>query len=535
MGGVTMGMTKHLDGDASIRRSQTRNRQTSTAGQSSSEFRALGVYVPVGSSITNYRSTALLNGRTYGGTLRYRATPWWSHALTLGSDENAYETTITEPSYRTPRDTGRFATNTRGGRMSQSYNTTMLLPVTSLARLNLTLGGDHSRTASMSWQGSLNSATGGTIQTPSVARARPTKTSGAFAQGQLAIMDALFLTYGLRAEWNPNIGDKAKVLPGRYGVSYTKDIGSLTAKLRGSYGRSIRPPGDDLKLGITVKDAYTLERFGPGYQQLPNPELMPEFQQGGEGGVELYFGNRGSLVVTRYNQTVNRLIYQVYKADSVKSLINNLDFYSQFGYTCADLIGARFTCDGYEYNVQSQYLNVGSIRNQGWELQGSIRLGSLTTRGTYSWTKSRVIGITPRYRSLLVFTEFQSGRPFDYVPEHTWATGFNYTNGRGTIDLGIHGISQRYVSFNSLDQILNLDVRLLLDRPLQVQSLSARNVRSIGAGYATADLNMSQRLSSRIDATLGVSNLTNYYQNDLSADYASMGRQTRLGLRWRVN
>jgi outer membrane receptor protein involved in Fe transport len=60
-----------------------------------------------------------------------------------------------------------------------------------------------------------------------------------------------------------------------------------------------------------------------------------------------------------------------------------------------------FDADGRCFRYQSQYLNIGAIRNQGWELQGSVNTGPLTTRGTYSWSKSRIIGIIPKYRTLL--------------------------------------------------------------------------------------------------------------------------------------
>jgi outer membrane receptor protein involved in Fe transport len=52
-------------------------------------------------------------------------------------------------------------------------------------------------------------------------------------------------------------------------------------------------------------------------------------------------------------------------------------------------------------------------------------------------------------------------------------------------------------------------------------------------GYALADLNASHRFSPRIEAVLQVQNLADRYVNDYSASYATMGRQTKLGLRIR--
>jgi outer membrane receptor protein involved in Fe transport len=49
--------------------------------------------------------------------------------------------------------------------------------------------------------------------------------------------------------------------------------------------------------------------------------------------------------------------------------------------------------------------------------------------------------------------------------------------------------------------------------------------------YVLADMNASQRFSSRIFGTLQVQNLTNQYQNDVNVIAPTAGRQTRLGLR----
>src|SRR5204863_7802682 len=137
-------------------------------------------------------------------------------------------------------------------------------------------------------------------------------------------------------------------------------VGSLTAKLRGSYGRSTRPPQPQLKIGQTAA-----ERFGSGWAyyslyyenfdiQFANPELGPEYQQGGEGGLELYLGTRGSLVITRYNQTVDGLINNVSPIDSVRALQPGLTGISG----CGNENNLR--SDGYCYLVQGQNLNVGS-------------------------------------------------------------------------------------------------------------------------------------------------------------------------------
>jgi hypothetical protein len=57
--------------------------------------------------------------------------------------------------------------------------------------------------------------------------------------------------------------------------------------------------------------------------------------------------------------------------------------------------------------------------------------------------------------------------------------------------------------------------------------------RSKGPAYAIADLNASRHVSTFIDAMMQVQNLTNVYQNEYGAGFATMGRQTKVGFRVR--
>lgn len=535
-GGVRTDIHNKLTVDASARHGWTRNKERASGSGKSTILYETGVYSPQqreSFGIPNYRVTEHVNGRTYSLSLSHRPLSWWSQTVNVGSDAYTNGFIRNTPGFKTISDTGMIVSGSDSYRSSQAYNTTLMIPLTALGRLNLTLGGDHNRLLSSSWQGSSGTTLTGTLPTATVTRNHPNKNSGAFVQGQLGIMDQLFFTYGLRAEWNPNYGDDARVLPGRYGVSYARDIGPVSAKLRGSYGRSIRPPADNLKLGVPYTDSYVTENWGPNtYNVVPNADLGPEFQQGGEGGIELYWSNRGSLAVTRYNQTVDALIYQVYGADSARSLFTIETLWQM---SCADIESYGYDCNSYEYIVQRQNINAGALRNQGWELQGSLNFGSLTTRGTYSWNKSRVIGITQKYKALLTDQAFEPGRPFDYAPEHTWGLNFTYAQAASTVGLFINGVAQRYVLMNDVDLELNNARRLTFQKPNVEQLLLARGQRSIGAGYATAAFNATHRFGERLDATLNIENLTNYYQNDLSADLATVGRQTRLGIRWRVN
>jgi hypothetical protein len=305
----------------------------------------------------------------------------------------------------------------------------------------------------------------------------------------------------------------------------------ITAKLRGSYGRSTRPPTAGQKIANFVLPASYTPIYGPNvYQQLASPDLGPEFQQGGEGGMELYLGNRGSLVITRYNQTVDNLIRSIGSADSVRALAPGIDA----GGICS---ASSLRSDGYCYMTQSVYANVGSIRNQGWETQGSVNAGPFTTRGTYSWTKSRMIGITPQYQAKFATSmPLQRGWAFNILPEHTWALTTSYARSGEALSLTVNGVGKKLLNTTSAPYFSIIangatNVRDLAGLP---RSNIPFAYRPVGKGYETASFNASHRFSQTVEATLDVSNLTDHYQNDSNAYYPIQGRQTNLGLRLRL-
>jgi hypothetical protein len=299
----------------------------------------------------------------------------------------------------------------------------------------------------------------------------------------------------------------------------------VTAKLRASYGRATRPPSPGLK------EARTLQQFGYGQSTITdyanfnmnraNDALGPEYQRGGEGGVELYFGTSGSLVVTRYNQTVDELIDAI-RVDSMRSVTPNP----------SSSYSGVLDPAGYGYWPQFQNLNIASIRNQGWELQGSVNLGPLTTKGTYSWTKSRTIGVNPQYYALLTGARYRPGATFSYLPEHTWAVGLTYARAGTTMSLNTTGTGRVMNFFDDrYYQVLDSRIRLLPDRQ---NTTSGSLYVSTNRAYLLADMTMSHRLSPRLEGVLQAQNITDQYKNDYWAAHATMGRQVKLGARMRL-
>jgi len=529
-----------LSADGSFRRTKSQDSQRGEDLDVVTYYRQTGFFKPCSDCNSGLvpPTSWLLNGQTLGVTFNYAPTSWWSHELGLGQDMDQSTVTYTAPAYKTVNDSSLsygFGENTR---QSLRYTTTATISMSAFSKMSVTLGTDARSELSTS-VGLQPQSLSGSLRSPyySIQR-QPGHNTGAFVQAQLGVIDQLFFTYGMRAEWNPTYGKSAEPnYAPRYGIAYTQEAGPVTAKVRASYGRSTRPPAVSLKQGRAETEAEFIRIYGPHLSRLANPDLAPEFQQGGEVGMELYLGQMLSVVATHYNQTVDNLITTVPKGDSVKSLMTNPSFY---GLTCADWAGISYytacssqDAQGYAYAAQSQNANVGSIRNQGWEFQSTLSTGPLSTKLTYSWTKSRMLGITPKYAIQFPFDrypQYQRGATFTYLPEHTMALGFTYALSRTTVALNLSQTG-RARNFESTFYLANLDGNIRL--PGNIASNVAWPFINFNDPYILADLNASHRFTNAVEGVLQIQNVANHYVNDFFGANAVMGRQTKGGLRIR--
>jgi len=523
-----------VSGDISYRRGTGNNWRNGVSGQPTVHLIEEGWYRPVVVYDGWVRGEDTQTMQTGGVTLQFAPVSWWSHTAEYGLDESNSASRI-EAGFNMPQDTSPWYQTLNSNRTTLRYGSTVRIPVASVSQATVTFGGDVTRMAATTVFGSVNPIDGFFGSTYLIRNSSRNK--GAFVQAQWGFFDHLFLTYGLRSEWNPDYGAKENPnLAPRYGVALTHEFGMLTAKLRASYGRSTRPPTPQAKRGSDETAPERVLVYGKYEGLLANPLLRPEQQQGGEGGMELYLGQRASLVVTRYNQTVNDLITTINGIDSVRSLAPNPLF---FGQPCSLYIGwgDHTTCssqdaNGYGYAWLRQNMNVGGIRNQGWELQGNVVTGPFTTRGVYSWTKSRSLGISTPLPPAYVSRFFTKGASFDYLPEHTWSVGVTYSQARATVALTATGAGQARVDRNDFYMsTLSENIRLQSNRP-RIQ-IDDQNYTPMRAGYASSDLTASYRLTPSVDAALTVLNLGNYYAKDRTAELATIGRQSKVGLRMR--
>ena len=292
-----------------------------------------------------------LHQQTYGVTASLQATPSWQHTLTLGDDQSSYSNYSTQRCYTTPADSFLTAAGAREAKASLLYHTDLSLRLGTAAVAMLTAGVNYNMWEDVDFSTFRATQTTGNLNgSPSVDRI-PWPSTGYFGQILISLHERLFLTGGIRAERSPTFGGNfGTAWSPRVGAAYLFERGPVTAKVRASYGESIRAPFP----GYTEAQQY------PYAVVLANPALAPERQRGADGGVDVYMG-RASLGVTYYNQRV----------------IDLIDFVS-VPRPQGDTLPAY------------QYQNVSRVHNTGWEFEGHLHLGSAQLGGTYSITNSTI-------------------------------------------------------------------------------------------------------------------------------------------------
>jgi outer membrane receptor protein involved in Fe transport len=312
--------------------------------------------------------------------------------------------------------------------------------------------------------------------------------TGLFAQEQLGIANALFITAGVRGDRNDNFGGGygTAVAP-RVGVSYAGGTANqVSYKVRASYGIAIRAP---LPL---EKDASALNL--PYSEQLADPDLGPERQSGYDAGVELYFGKRASIQATYYNQRVDDLISSV----TVSAPSDTLTLYRN--------------------------ANVGRIKNTGWEFQGSTSFGRLSVTGTYSIFNSIVQKLDP---GLLGDDErqYHVGDRLLLIPRSSGGLTAALAAGRTQVSAGLTYIG----SFRNYDQIAYYNA-------LFGGGSSSEPARAFIIDYpSNVKLNaqVARDITRSVNVFLRVDNLTNSYRSEVSNINAVYGRLTVLGVKAR--
>jgi iron complex outermembrane recepter protein len=189
--------------------------------------------------------------------------------------------------------------------------------------------------------------------------------TGVLAQTNVALRDVVFLTGGMRLERNGGFAanDAVTALP-MLGAALVQERGDVTVKLRGAYGKGVRP-----------QRTATRETTWVGmHDHLSRATLAPEEQSGVEAGADLFIGRTLTFQVTRFDQLASGLVQRVALATAIGS---------------AGPPEPR--------RVAYQLQNMGEISNRGWEMEGSVRRGRFSLDGTLSLVESHVRQLAAGY------------------------------------------------------------------------------------------------------------------------------------------
>jgi iron complex outermembrane receptor protein len=195
--------------------------------------------------------------------------------------------------------------------------------------------------------------------------------SAVLAQGHATLRESLWLAGGLRLERNQGIAGEGQLaaLP-MLGAAWVGAHGDATLKLRGAYGKGLRP------LRTAARDAAWA-----GFRAAAaGDDLGPEQQSGVEVGADLLLGRGLALHLTRFDQLASGLIQRVPYEQQPSGVYT----VHRGGRTEPRRIGWRIE-------------NVGEIANRGWEAQGSAELGALSLDAAFSLVDSRVRRVAGGY------------------------------------------------------------------------------------------------------------------------------------------
>jgi iron complex outermembrane receptor protein len=305
---------------------------------------------------------------TLGITAVHQLSGHWVQTLVTGYDRasGALRSRRGIATYRLPLD----ASHETAARTSVRYSLANSTDFGTTASLTTTAGVEYARLSYSrgSWDANLATRYVELYQDR-------VRNSGAFLQGKLRAGPFL-VNGGARAEWSTSFGAAVGTAwAPSIGASWTRPVGDLTLRVRGGWGKGIRPPEPGMSRAMATSRVW----------QRANPNLKPETQAGVELGTDLYAGAKGYLRLTYFNQLASDLIQ---------------------GVVFPAVAGLK---------PSYQFQNIGAIRNTGIEAEGGIRFGRIGIDGLYYATRSTVVQVEPHYSGYL--------RLGDQLPEIPRASG----------------------------------------------------------------------------------------------------------------
>lgn len=300
-------------------------------------------------------SISRVNSATVGATAVHQTRQWWLQTLVAGYDRSS-GALGSRRDYLAGLRRPLGATDETASRASLRYSSAFTTAVGRQGSLVTTIGLEHARLERS--RGAWDS--GGVARYRSLYDDEMTNT-GSFVMARLR-SGAFVMNAGTRAEWSSAFGaNYGAAWAPSVGMSWSRPVGNAAIRLRGGWGRGIRPP--EPGMSRTMESSVI--------RQQANPELAPEVQAGYELGADLYAGTGGYVRGTFFDQRATDLVQAVFLGGGRGSLQN------------------------------FQFQNVGAIRNRGVELEAGIRRGRFGIDAQYYITSSTIRSVSSSYSGSL--------------------------------------------------------------------------------------------------------------------------------------
>jgi iron complex outermembrane receptor protein len=175
------------------------------------------------------------------------------------------------------------------------------------------------------------------------------------------------------------------------GAAYTLPLGTSTMRVRGAWGRAIRPPEPGMAAALVAGQIH----------QEGNSTLSPERQAGVELGLDLHLAAGAWFRATWFDQRADDLVQQV----DLRRQLGTTHFY--------------------------QFQNVGAITNRGWELDGGLAVGPFSAAVRLNLVASEIAELSPTYTG-----EFEVGDLPLEVPTAAGSVALRWEHREARVEVG---------------------------------------------------------------------------------------------------
>jgi iron complex outermembrane receptor protein len=402
---------------------------------------------------------------TLGVNAAVQASDRWTHAFVAGIDGYTQRGVASESlPVLSPRDSLRASAG--GHRITLRANTTRRATADSVRTASFTMGFEQTFSRERVEGGpAFVAPNDSAAQSGLNADTVDWRSTGVFAQGQVAWRNAVYLQGGTRLEYISGLSNATQValLP-MVGTAWVRELGPTSLKLRGAFGRGIRPA----RVGGT----------GPRMRLSLTQFVDPEEQVGLEWGADLLWdapaGARVALQATRFDQTASNIVQAVPMANCP----------SPSGGGGRPGGGCHHGGDAYYYATVS----VGEIENDGWEMQASVARGALTLSSSLALVDSRVRKLAVGYSG-----DLREGDRMLEVPARTLGATATWSARRWTLSTTLARASE----WRNYDRIALAAAMVQASADTSFQPPTGAALRGFVLDYPGVT-----RLGARLDVTL---------------------------------